>query len=170
MKTKSVLIILPAKNFNEAEFNAVKEALNTAGIKIFIASDTNSLCVGSNGLKIKPDVNFFNMKAVNFDGIVIIGGSGIKDYQNNLLIHKTLTDFENQAKPIGAICAAPILLARANVLSNGKATCFPEYRSELEREGVEFIDSPVVLFKKILTGRDFLSADEFASAFVYLVK
>jgi len=169
VKEKSILIILAAENFNEIEFLSVKETFERAGFKIFIASDAENLCIGSKGLRIKPDVKFYNMKAINFNGAIIIGGKGIENYKQNLIVHNLLKDFQRQGKPIGAICIAPIVLARAKVLENGRAVCFPPYRNELEREGIEFIDRPIVRFKKVLTARDFLDSDEFATAFIYLL-
>ena len=49
---KSVLLIIPAQNFNEEEYLIISKALEGAGIKIFIASDSHFLCVGSKGMKV----------------------------------------------------------------------------------------------------------------------
>ncbi len=170
MKRKSVLIILAAKDFNETEFQTVKEILTYAGLQIFIASDTNTLCIGNKGLRIKPDVNFFNMNAANFEGVVIIGGKGIVRYRDNISILKVLKKFHEQGKPVGAICAAPVVVARSGILKEKQAVCFPEYKAEIEKEGALFTDEPVVISGKIITARDSFAADEFADSLIYLLK
>ncbi len=168
-KKESVLVFLAAENFSESEFVALKNAIERSGLKMFIASDAHSLCTGDKGLKVRPDVSTFNMKAVNFGALAIVGGEGIRKYWANPTLQKLISDFHNQKKPIGALCLAPVLLARAGVLNGKKAVCFPDARIELEKEGVEFVDDPVVIDESIVTARDPLSAEEFAESFVYLV-
>ena len=88
MINRSLLIILPAENFNEEEYLTTKRILEISGFKLFIASDANVLCVGKNGLKVRADVSFFNMNENNFAGIVFIGGSGVKKYWENQNLYK----------------------------------------------------------------------------------
>ncbi len=170
MKNKSVLFFLASEDFNEVEFNTVKSAVERANFNLFIASDAFSLCTGDKGLKIRPDVSAYNMKAINFGGLVIIGGEGIRKYWNNKNLLKLVNGFVAQRKPVGAICMAPVVLARAGVLKEKKAVCYPPVKAELEKEGVEFRDEPVVMEGNIVTARDYLSAEEFAGSMIYLLK
>jgi putative intracellular protease/amidase len=162
----SVLLFLPAQDFNEQEYLIILNALEAFDIKIFIASDANSLCVGSNGLKVKNDVQLYNVHEINFNGFIIIGGSGIKNYFNNNRLIFIAKKFAENRKPTAAICGAPIILAKAGLLKN-KATCHIDYKTELEREGVQYIDQPVVVDKNIITGQCPSSAPEFIKIFLH---
>jgi len=162
----SVLLILPAQDFNEQEYLVISNALERAQIKVFIASDANTLCVGSNGLKVKNDVQFYNIHESNFSGIVLIGGNGVKKYWDNSNLYSIARKFQKNRKPVGAICSAVVILAKAGVLS-GNATCYPENRKEIEKEGIEFKDEPVIKSKNVITGRDPMAAAEFAKVFLY---
>lgn len=165
-KNKSVLLFLPAQNFNEHEFLIVSNSLYAAGYKTFIVSDSSFLCVGSNGLKVKNDVQLFNAHESNFAGFIIIGGSGTRNYWDNSSLQNIAKKFALNKKPVGALCCAPVILAKAGLLTE-PATCFADDRKALEREGVEFVNSPVVANRKIVTGQDPASSTEFVNRFIH---
>lgn len=165
-KNKSVLLFLPAQNFNEHEFLIISNSLNSAGLKTFIVSDTSFLCIGSNGLKVKNDVHLFNVHESNFAGFIIIGGSGTREYWNNLTLQNIAKRFVLNKKPVGALCCAPIILAKAKLLTE-PATCFVDDKKALEREGVAFVNSSVVNSQKIITGQDPASSGEFIKIFLH---
>lgn len=162
MINKSILLVLAGTDFNEDEYLITKTILEREGFKIFIASDAHTLCVGNRGLKVRPDVSFFNMRESNFTAIVIIGGNGIKNYWNNSQLHNLLTAFDKKNKVIAAICSAPVILSRAGILSEKEATCYPSDIEELKRNGAEYVDKPVVFRKNIITAQDVSAAQEFA--------
>ena len=166
MTNNSVLLILPAEDFNEQEYLIISNALERAQMKVFIASDANTLCIGSNGLKVKNDVQFYNIHESNFGGIVFIGGKGVKNYWDNTNLHLIAQKFQKNRKPVGAICSAAVILAKAGVIT-GCATCYPENKLEIEKEGIEFKDEPVIKNNNTITGRDPMAAVEFAKVFLY---
>ena len=164
MINKSLLLILPAENFNETEYLTVKHILEISGFKLFIASDAHSLCTGKNGLKVRADVSFFNMNENNFAGIIFIGGSGVKNYWGNQNLYKIAKRFCEKKKLVSAICSAPVILAKAGLLEGKDATCYPEDRKELEKCGINYKDQSVVIQKNIITARDSSSSNDFANA------
>ena len=166
MIKKTVLLILPAQNFNEEEYLVILNALERASIKIFIASDAHSLCVGSNGLKVKNDIQLYNIHESNFGGVIFIGGSGTRNYWNNKLFLSTAQKFAKSKKTIGAICSAPVILAKAGIISDC-ATCYPDDKLELERQGIQYKDEPVVSKKNIITAQEPSSSQEFVKTFLY---
>lgn len=161
-KAKNILIVLPEKDFNETEFSAVLRHIRNNGHRAFIASDAVGLATGRQGMKVKGDVNFLNIHPSNFDALVIIGGSGIKEYWGNTLLHAAVVKFASLRRIIAAICSAPVVLSRAGILNGLQAVCYPDDRRELERSGTTYIDEPVVIRKNIITARDSKAADAFA--------
>lgn len=166
MINRSLLIILPAQNFNEEEYLTTKRILEISGFKLFIASDAHSLCVGKNGLKVRADVSFFNMNENNFTGIVFIGGSGVKKYWDSEILFNIAKKFYEKKKTVAAICSAPVILARAGLLEGMEATCYPEDRREMEKCGINYVYKSVVVEKNILTAQDSSSSRDFADAIV----
>jgi protease I len=163
---RSVLLVLPALNFNEEEYLIITHSLERENINIFIVSDTNSLCKGENGLRVKNDIQFYNIHESNFGGLILVGGSGMRNYWNNTTVQLTAKQFIKNKKPVGAICSAPIILARAGLLS-GCATCYPDDKNELELNKINYSDSAVVITKNIITAKDPSSTNEFMKAFLY---
>ena len=162
MINKSILIVLAGSDFNEDEYLVVKTILEREGFKVFIASDAHTLCVGSRGMKVRADVSFFNMRESNFAAVVIIGGKGIKNYWNDFQLHNLINAFNSANKIVAAICSAPIVFSRAGILNGKEATCYQSDAEELKRDGVEFINKPVVFRKNIITAQDASAAHEFA--------
>ncbi len=161
---KSVVIVIPAKDYNETEFNTVKNKLSSAGVNLFIASDAYGLCTGSNGSKTKADVHLYNLNSSNFDAIVIIGGKGILDYKGNSLLLSRIKDFYNKKKITASICAAGLLIAESGIAKDGFITGYPEIKNEISKHGVNFVDEEVVVHKNIITAQGPSAADDFASA------
>ena len=159
-KKNSILIFLPAKDFNETEYLTVKNYFVNKGKKVFITSDDHTFCCGNKELKVKSDVSFFNINEKNFDGFILIGGSGSRSYKSNPTLKKISEKFEESGKIIGAICSAPLILASAGLLK--QATCFSEDRNQLIDSGVDYKDLPVVVDRNFITADGPSSAGRFA--------
>jgi len=166
MKNRNIIIVLPAKNFNEKEFVVTKTVLERGNTNLFIASDAVGLCVGENKLKVKADMKLCNIHAANFAAIVFIGGSGVKDYIKDKHLCSIINQFNEKGKIVAAICAASLILANAGILSGKKATCYPKYKSELLKMGIEYIDDPIVISNNIITAKDYNAVEEFAFAII----
>lgn len=163
---KNVLLILPSSSFNEHEYLIIKRELEKARIGIFIASNSNLLCTGSDGLKVKSDVQLYNIHQSNFAGIILIGGKGVKDYWNNFSVLSAVKSFHEKKKLIGAICSASVIIANANI-NIECATCYPENKTELEKSGIKYKDEKVIVSENVITGRDPDSAYDFIKTFIY---
>jgi len=159
-KKNGILIFLPAKDFNETEYLTVKNYFVNKGKKVFITSDDHSFCCGNKGLKVKSDVSFFNINEKNFDGFILIGGSGSRNYKSNSALKKILIKFDDSKKSIGAICSAPLILASAGLLK--QATCINEDKKDLINSGVDYKDFPVVVDRNFITADGPNSAGRFA--------
>ena len=166
----SFLIFLPKKDFNEEEFTSVKNRLLKAGKQIFITSDDHFVCSGSKGMKFKSDTSFYNVNVNNFSGLILIGGSGSRNYWNNEFLHKIIRRFFDSNKTVAAICSSPITLAKSGILQNKKATCFAEDKMELINVGIDYQDRNVVVDGNIVTADNSHSALQFTEAILHLTK
>lgn len=121
---KSVVFIIPEKNFHDHEFKIPKEILEKNGYRTFVASESLNFATGHFGLKIKPEIYLYNLHPENFSAIILIGGHGTRALWNNLILHKILQRFYKQKKILAAICSGVGILASAELLKGKKATCF----------------------------------------------
>jgi len=166
----SILIFLPASNFSEEEYLIIKKVFLKAGKRIFITSDSHTVCSGDDGLKVKADTDFYNVNEKNFTAVVLVGGKGSKDYWDNEALHKIARNFKSAGKIIAAICSAPIILARAGLLTNIPATCWSEDKNELIKLGINYNDRSVISEKGIITSDGPRSAEQFAETILNLIK
>ncbi|MBU0559802.1 MAG: DJ-1/PfpI family protein [Bacteroidetes bacterium] len=166
MKNNNILLFLASDKFSEIEFKTVKYALEKRSIRIFITSDANSVCVGDSGMKVKPDVNLFNVHAGNFSALIIIGGDGIKKYWNDSALQNIARSFDSKGKIIAAICSAPVILANCGLLENKTAACFKNDSMHLTKSGVNYSESSVVEDSNIITGQSPASAKDFADKII----
>ena len=166
----SVLIFLPKKDFNEEEFTIVKTKLLKTGKQVFITSDDHFVCTGSKGMKVKSDTSFYNVNVNNFGAFILIGGVGSKAYWKNESLHKIIKKFFSAKKVIAAICSSPIILAKAGILQNKKATCFSEDKMELINAGIDYQDRNIVVDDNNITANDARSASQFIEAVLHMTK
>lgn len=166
----SCLIFLPKKDFNEEEFTIIRKRLLKGGKQVFITSDDHSACIGSKGMKVKSDTSFYNVNVNNFGAFILIGGAGSKAYWKNESLHKILKKFFDSKKVIAAICSSPIILAKAGILQNKKATCYSDDKMELINSGIDYQEKNVVVDGNVVTANDSRSALQFAEAVLHLTK
>ena len=101
-----------------------------------------------------------------FNALFIPGGPAVDDLINYDEVIHLAKAFEEEGKVIGAICAAPSILVKAQVLEDRKFTAHPkvEDHKNLQR------DKKVVVDRDIVTGQDFRSTPDFADAFVKAIE
>ena len=166
----NVLLFLSATDFNEEEYSIIRKLLLKYGKNIFITSDDHYVCSGSKGMKVKSDTSFYNINIKNFSAMVLIGGKGSKAYWDNEKLHTIARNFNDAQKVIGAICSAPVILAKAGILKDKSATCYYEDKNELISLGINYQDRAVISDKNIVTSNGSQSTAQFTEAILHLIK
>lgn len=154
--SKNILIVVAPKDFEDVEYYTPKTLLEINGANVTVAS-TNSTAIGLNGSTCNTDILISDAKAKDYDGIVIVGDTGvINSLWNDTDLRNLLKDADKENKMIAAICAAPPILARAGLLKNKKATMFPwsDGIKELTNHDATYVDQEVVVSGNIVTGRN----------------
>lgn len=170
---KKIVMVIPQKDFADVELKVPKTILEAAGAQVVVASGDGTEATSMGGVKIMPAVKIKDINIDEYDGIVLVGGSGAPTYlwgDENL--HSVLQKAVTSNKYIGAICLAPGALAKAGILKGKEATCFasPEAITALETGGATYIGSKdVVVNGKIFTGNGPEAAGPFGRKLVELL-
>ena len=154
---KKVLIVIAPKDFEDAEVFEPKTILEANGANVSIASITTEPAIGVKGRTITPDIKISEVKIADYDAIVVAGGTGvISTLWDNLDLRGLLQEANNQKKIIGAICAAPPVLAKAGLLKDKNATMFPwdEGINELTKYGAKYVNDETVVDGNIVTAKN----------------
>ncbi len=146
------LIVPLATGFEEIEAVTIIDVLRRAEIDIIsVFLDVNPV-KGAHGISIVADSHIDDAKDYDISGIVLPGGMpGSENLKNDFRIIEHVTKINTKGGIVAAVCAAPLVLGHAGILSGKKATCFPGFEHLLQ--GAEIIDMPVVIDDNIITGR-----------------
>jgi len=126
--------------------------------------------VASRGTKIIPDTTLDQAIQENYDMLVLPGGLPGSDYlDQDQRIHQLLKQMQEQEKYTAAICAAPKVLARANLLEGKNATSYPGVIDSMDLPNTNISSQNVVIDGKVVTSRGPATAMEFALCLIELL-
>ncbi|MDN3514037.1 MAG: DJ-1/PfpI family protein [Candidatus Brocadia sp.] len=166
VKGKKAVMIIASNNFRDEELLKPKEVLEKNGIVVTVASSSLKEATGMLGAKVKPDVLFTNINTGDYDAVIFVGGSGANEYWDNSTAHKIATDAHNSKKIVGAICIAPVTLARAGLLKDKKATTYSSTVSDIKSAGANYTGADVERDGNIITASGPTAAQKFGEAIV----
>lgn len=148
-------LVLVANGNETIEIFTVVDYLRRIGVKLDIASvEESKELKTSQDVSFKADISFSDIKEEDYMGVYIPGGTkGAYAMRDNEKVLDLLRSFNDAGKIIGAICAGPVVLNKAGILSDKKATSFPDMKDEMDKTG-EYIDDQIVVTDgNITTGR-----------------
>jgi 4-methyl-5(b-hydroxyethyl)-thiazole monophosphate biosynthesis len=163
-------ILVPiADGSEEIEFTIIVDVLRRAGANVTTASLMEKKeIIASRAVQIIADELFTNVDTNGFDMIVLPGGGpGSEQMKQSPLLLATLKEFYNTDKWIGAICAAPTVLASIGLLNGKNATCYPSMSAELTNSN--YSTDNVVVDGKIITSQGPGTTFEFVLKIVELL-
>jgi protease I len=172
VRVRRVLVIIAPERFRDDELAETRRGLEASGHVVTITSTKPGTATGMLGARIAVAASLAQLRADDFDAAAIIGGSGAPDHLwDSEPLRALLRGLHAAGKPVGAICLAPPVLARAGMLSGKRATTFPDPRAilELQRGGASCVEQAVVLDGTIVTGNGPDAASAFAATLVHLV-
>ncbi|MDD5772772.1 MAG: DJ-1/PfpI family protein [bacterium] len=168
-ENKKILIIIAPSDFRDEEYQKPRELFEKAGVKITVASSSLNISKGMMGLEVKPDILIENVKVNEFDAVIFIGGVGAQGYWDNKTAHKIVQEAIKQNKILGAICLAPVILAKAGVLKDKRATCFGTAKNKITEYGGKYIGSLVEIDGNIITANGPLASETFAKDIIEVI-
>ncbi len=167
---KIVLMVIAWRDFRDEEYRIPRQILEKAGYQVEVVSTQTGMATGMLGLKVGVEKNLNDVKSQNFDGLILVGGSGTTSLYENERLHLLVQEFVRQKKPVGAICLAPVILAKAGVLQGKKATVYVSAAEVLRQSGVIYSAEEVVTDGLIVTANGPSAAKNFATAFLHLLQ
>lgn len=146
-------ILVPlAEGFEEIEAISIIDVLRRAGLDVTTAHLKTNPVMGGHNIAVMADRPINGLKAVDFNCIVLPGGSlGSDNLKKSDTVISFIKHIHSKGGYVAAICAAPVVLSHAEVLFGKRITCFPGVESEIE--GTECTGNPVEVDDRIVTGR-----------------
>lgn len=146
------IVMILAPGFEELEAIGTADVLNRLGIKVTFAGLDSLAVAGSHNFTISAQARLADLNIDDFDGVILPGGlPGSTNLLNSDLVIAWVRGMFNAGKITAAICAAPIVLAKAGVLKNGKFTMYPGFDQYLG--GLEYSDALAEKDGCVITGQ-----------------
>ncbi len=151
---KKKVILFVEEMFNDHEFWYPYYRLKEAEAEVVVVGSGNATkYTGKWGTVASVDAAAQDIKADDFDGIIIPGGYApdhMRRYPGMLDLVRQV--FES-GKLVAAICHAGWVLASAGILKGRKVTSFFAIRDDLVNAGAEWVDQEVVVDGNLITSR-----------------
>ena len=162
----TTVLTLLADGFEEIEATAPIDLLRRADAEVTVASCSDSLdLTGRSNITLRADTLLSKISdPLAFDLLVLPGGPAVFDLRKRTEIIELIRTFADSGKPIGAICAAPLLLLDAGVISSD-STCTAHGSTSNELANLK-PNQAVIQNGKIITSRGAGTAVEFGLALI----
>lgn len=155
---KKVAVLL-ANGFEEIEALTVVDVLRRGNVNCSMVSINEKEVTGAHNIKVIADEIISD--DLDVDMVVLPGGMpGATNLRDDLRVISLLKKMNNENKKIAAICAAPIVLAKAGIISGGDITSYPGFEDDL-KEG-NYKEDLVVISGNLITSRGPATALEFS--------
>jgi len=146
-------VIVPlAEGFEEIEGVTIIDVLRRAGIAVTSVFLKKNPVIGSHAIAVTADKSIDDIRSSDFDCIALPGGMpGSRNLKEDARVVGMVKDFAGSDRITAALCAAPLVLGHAGVLSGRRATCFPGFEEQMT--GATAVPDPVVRDGSVITGK-----------------
>lgn len=173
MNHKQIILVVAHEGYQHEEYGIPKKLLEDAGFFILTASDKPGTATGKDGSTTPVDLTLDAIDINNCSGLFFIGGPGAMEHLDNDLSYDLIKKSAQADKPLGAICIATRILAKAGVLTKKQATGWNgdgELGAIFKEYGVQYVDKDVVVDGTLITATGPHAAQEFGEKIISLLQ
>lgn len=167
-KMKRILMIT-GKDYDDSEVLYPYYRLIEEGYTVDVASVDKGELPGKYHFKISANLSFAEVNVHDYEGLILPGGKAPEKLRLVERACEIVRRFDEEQKPIAAICHGQQLLISADILKGKNATCYPGIRDDLKNAGAIYADSCVVVCNNLVTSRRPEDLPHFMKAFISLL-
>lgn len=173
--SNATVLIVATDGFEEWELFGPRQILQQRGAEVLLASLERDPIQGTvhdePGKTITPDMTIDQANADDFDALILPGGVRNPDHlRTHGNVIALIKRFNDQGKPIGAICHGPWLLVEADLVRGRTVTSWPSIRTDLRNAGGNVVDQASVTDGNIVTSRNPDDVEAFTNALIDLIE
>ena len=164
-------ILVPlAPGCEELEAVTIIDLLRRAGMDVTSAGLAEGTVTASRGTVLLPDMTLDEALQTDYDMIVLPGGQpGADNLAADTRIIRLLQDMAANAKYTAAICAAPLVLARAGLLDHRRVTAYPGSLEVQSLPETTLLEDSVVRDGHVITAKGPGAAMDFALELIQIL-
>lgn len=147
-------VILISQDYQDLEVWYPLLRLREAGWTVVTAgTEGRKSYTGKNGYPITVDTAVEEIRASEYDCVVIPGGWAPDYIRRNKAALELIRELDKNAKTVAAICHAGWVLVSAGILKGRRCTSFYAIKDDMVNAGAEWSDEAVVVHKNLITSR-----------------
>lgn len=155
-----MVYVFLADGFEEVEAIEPVDIMRRAGIEVLTVSLGDEPVTGAHNICVKADIVIDEVNKDDIEAIVLPGGGrGHENLDASNSVHALISYAVANGRYVCAICAAPSIIGKKQLLNGKKATCFPGFEKYLY--GAECVTDKVVKDGKFITARGAGAAADF---------
>lgn len=160
-----MVYVFLAEGFELVEAMAPVDILRRAKVEVKTVGVTGKTVAASNGVKVEADLEIAQAGKEDLSAMVLPGGlPGTLNLEKSPEVQGFVDHCAAQGILIGAICAAPSILAHKGLLDGREATAFPNFQKDLAEGGAKLSERYVVRDGQFITARGMGVSTQFGLA------
>lgn len=128
--------------------------LREAGHEVVVVGPQAGVTYASkHGYALVSDAAVADVRAKDFDGIVIPGGYAPDKMRRNKAMVALVRDIFDAGKPVASICHGPWMFAEADIARGRRFTCVSAIKTDIINAGGKYEDAEVVVDGNLISSR-----------------
>ena len=160
-------VIITGPNFQDEEFTYPYYRLLEEGYSVDVATPDKVIVYGKYGVPAKPTIDTKDLKAVNYDLVILPGGFEAPD---RLRIRKEVLSFVKEMyesnKVVAAICHGPWICISAGIMKGRRATGYMSIADDIKNAGATYLEEDVVIDGNLITAPHYRNNGDFMKAVI----
>ncbi|HKQ56754.1 MAG TPA: type 1 glutamine amidotransferase domain-containing protein [Candidatus Eisenbacteria bacterium] len=160
------VLVLVEQAYEDLELWYPKIRLEEEGMRVVVAGPERTKYVGKYGYPCTPDQTFDQVRADDFDALVIPGGWAPDKLRRLPAVLELVRAFDRARKPIAMICHAGWVPVSARILKGRTVTGVSAIRDDLENAGARYVDQSVAVDGHLISSRTPADLPDFCRALI----
>lgn len=160
-------VIITGPNFQDEEFVYPYYRLLEEDYSVDVATPDKAIVYGKYGVPAKPTIDTKDLKAADYDVVVLPGGFEAPD---RLRIRKEVLEFVKEMhdtnKIVAAICHGPWICISAGIMKGKKATGYVSIAEDIKNAGATYLEQNVVVDGNLITAPHYRNNGDFMKAII----
>lgn len=165
-----MVYVLLGAGFEETEAIVPVDLLRRAGVRVLTVGIGDKIISGSHNISVVADITMEEMDFTQMEMLVLPGGlGGVASISASEQALNAVRFANENNKFIGAICAAPTILASLGITDGKNATCYPGCEEKMG-SAIMAENAACIRHGKIITGTSAGCATTFGLALIAALK
>lgn len=164
-------VIITGPNFQDEEFTYPYYRLLEEGYRTDVATPEKLIVYGKYGVPAKPTLDTKDLKASDFDVVILPGGFEAPDrLRIRKEVLKFVKDMFDNNKIVAAICHGPWICISAGIVKGRRLTGYMSIADDIRNAGAIYVEENVVVDGNLITSPHYRNNGDFMKAVINLLK